>query len=141
MPLQVRTNQRLSIDHVFPSRFLPVLTILTFSASLHHEDDDIVDGASVRWCINYGEAENIQLCLITLPKPASTIEGRPAFRRDTCPGLFLYAEDLFTRMTSGCRPYKAPLPTLFNGQPDRLRETLATSPPAHLRVEEGKIYI
>jgi hypothetical protein len=110
---------------------------LSLSASLHHEDDNIVDGASVRWCINYGEAENIQLCLITLPKPASTIEGRPAFRRDTCPGLFLYAEDLFTKMASGCRPYKAPLPTLFNNQPDRLRETLATSPPAHLRVEEG----
>jgi hypothetical protein len=96
-----------------------------FPASLHH-DDDHVDGAALRWCINYGEAENIQLCLLSLPQPATATEGRPAFKRDACPGQFLYAEDLFTKLASACRPHNAALPTLFTEDPDQLRDTLET---------------
>jgi hypothetical protein len=113
-------------------------TLITFlfAESLHH-DDDHVDGAALRWCINYGEAESIQLCLISLPQPATAIEGRPAFKRDSCPGQFLHAVDLFSKLATTCRPHQAPLPTLFTEDPEQLRETLATHPPAHLRVEEG----
>jgi hypothetical protein len=77
-----------------------------------------------------------------LPQPATAIEGRPAFKRDACPGQFIYAEDLFTKLASACRPHNAALPTLFTEDPDQLRDTLETHPPAHLRVEEGiKLYL
>jgi hypothetical protein len=103
-----------------------------------HEDEQTAShGAALRWVINYSEEDNIQLCLLSLPLPLSQLNGRPAFKRDTCPGLFLYTVDLFTKIASTCRPHGAPLPTLFNSNPEELQETLATTPAAFLRVEEG----
>jgi hypothetical protein len=79
----------------------------------------------------------LQISLLGLPQPLSTLDGRPAFKRDTCPGIFLFCEDIFTQLATKCRPHGAALPTLFTSDPDKLRDTLATSPPACLRVEEG----
>jgi hypothetical protein len=106
-------------------------------------DDEhaIQPGAALRWVINYSEADNIQLCLLSLPQPQSALNGCPAFKRDTCPGLFLYTENLFTKIASTCRPHGAPLPTLFNDNPAELQETLATTPAAFLRVEEGQFFL
>jgi hypothetical protein len=105
--------------------------------SPHEDEHAMPPGAALRWVINYNEEDNIQLCLILLPQPQSSLNGRPAFKRDTCPGLFLYTEDLFTKIASTCCPHGAPLPTLFNNNPAELQETLATTPAAFLRVEEG----
>jgi hypothetical protein len=44
------------------------------------------NGAVLRWVINTDGEDNFDLILLALPSSASAIKGRPAFKRDTCPG-------------------------------------------------------
>jgi hypothetical protein len=102
-----------------------------------NHDDPI--GASLRWCINFDETDALQLCLLALPQPLSALEGKPAFKRDTCPAIFLQRFELSTKMSSVARPRGAPQPVLFNDDPKSLFEKLQSSPSAYLRVEEGRL--
>jgi hypothetical protein len=50
------------------------------------------NGAVLRWVINTDGEDNFNLILLALPSSASAIKGRPAFKRDTCPGQRVYRE-------------------------------------------------
>jgi hypothetical protein len=108
---------------------------------LHDTNPDDPAGAAVRWSINYSESNTLQLCLLALPQPASHIEGRPAFKRDFCPAIFLDRFELVTKMSSVARPRGTPQPVVFNDNPTALYEQLETTPSAFLRIEEGNLQI
>jgi hypothetical protein len=93
----------------------------------------------VQWCLNFSERDGIQLALMALPAPASSIEGRPAFQRDACPGIFIHKWDVFTKPSKSVALRNTPCPILFAEDPARTRSALAKSEQAFIRVERGNL--
>jgi hypothetical protein len=79
----------------------------------------------------------LQLVLMALPMPASNLEGKPAFRRDACPGIFIHKWDLFTKPARASNPRNAPLPILFAESPSKAKRMLAHDHVAFRRIEDG----
>ena len=92
---------------------------------LHNSTDG--GGASLRWIINVGDNDEIQLGLQSLPTNLASVEGRPAFRRDACAGHLLAKTTLegdFIRAGH----LKGPRPILFSAHPDLARGSLSSKP-------------
>ena len=98
---------------------------LCFADFLHDNSSETKKvGAAFRWCIDAQDDKGLELCLQTLPSPVSTLEGRPAFRCDTCPGVTLKRWPIIVNMADG------PRPTLCCKDQAKLIETLMCTPGA-----------
>ena len=95
-------------------------------------------GASLRWCIDVSHDDSIILCLQTLPRALSAIDGRPAFLRDACPGHIVFKLPLLTDyILTGS--LKGPRPILFSNAPDISRGALAESKRKISKAKKGEI--
>ena len=74
-------------------------------------------GASLRWCVDAVDGEDLYLHLQHLPTALSNISGRPTFSRDTCPATDIAAFLLDVDwVDSG--PLHGPRPVLFAHDPE-----------------------
>ena len=94
-------------------------------------------GVALRWVINADGEGGMQLLLQALPSPAATINARPAFKRDSCPGISVVNMNLsveidYNPITIG------PTPTLFSTNPDTTKQILSTSRSARINMIKGK---
>ena len=94
-------------------------------------------GVALRWAINADGEGGCQLLLQALPSPAATINARPAFKRDSCPGISVVNMSLsveidYNPITTG------PTPTLFSTNPDTTKQILSTSRSARINMIKGK---
>jgi hypothetical protein len=105
---------------------------------LHDGQLDQPCGAALQWCLNFSEHEMLQLVLMALPVPASSLEGKPAFRRDACPGIFIHKWDVYTKPARSSNPRNAPLPILFVETPSKAKRILGFNSIAFRRIEDGK---
>ncbi len=77
---------RISITHAGEDATTPYLEAVRTAAAA---DPSI--GASLRWCVDGVDGEDLYLHLQHLPTALSNISGRPSFSRDTCPGTVIAA--------------------------------------------------
>jgi hypothetical protein len=108
---------------------------ICFNAEILHTPTN-GGGASLRWVINVGDEDDIQLGLQSLPSNLAFIEGRPAFRRDACAGQMLHKISL----AGDCEragPLKGPKPILFSTSPDMARGSLYSTTKM-IKAEKGK---
>ena len=82
--------------------------------------------------------DSIILCLQTLPRALSAIDGRPAFLRDACPGHIVFKLPLLTDyILTGS--LKGPRPILFSNAPDISRGALAESKRKISKAKKGEM--
>ena len=82
--------------------------------------------------------DSIILCLQTLPRALSAIDGRPAFLRDACPGHIVFKLPLLTDyIRTGS--LKGPRPILFSNAPDISRGALAESKRKISKAKKGEM--
>jgi len=106
-------------------------------AETAHEADH-TRGGVLRWCINVTHTEELELCLMNLPVALSGIAGRPAFKRDTCPGQVIWRHHIEADYVIN-GPLKGPRPTLF--APDHKTAAAAISHnPSMLKTGKKNIY-
>ena len=96
-------------------------------------------GVALRWAINADGEGDIQLLLQALPSPASIVNGRPAFKRDTCPGISVVHYNLNVNIDH--HPITAgPIPILFSSNPDTMKIALSTKHSANTNIIKGMWY-
>ena len=121
------------LQPIYNSTYIQIT--ICFNAEILHAPTN-GGGASLRWVINVGDEDDIQLGLQSLPSNLAFIEGRPAFRRDACAGQMLHKISL----AGDCEragPLKGPKPILFSTSPDMARGSLYSTTKM-IKAEKGK---
>ena len=93
-------------------------------------------GVSLRWAINADGEGGVQLLLQTLPAPASLLNNRPTFKRDTCPGRTVISFNMSVDIYYNPGTF-GPKPILFSTNPEVTNQVLATSSSAHHNIFKG----
>ena len=93
-------------------------------------------GVALRWAVNADGENGVQLLLQALPAPANIINGRPAFKRDSCPGITVVNACIGVNIdqnpiTTG------PIPVIFSSNPDTTKKALASSYSAQTNIIKG----
>ena len=123
-------------------RFLPYYNpLFTFPDLLNNEAKlDPPRGVCLRWAINADGEGGTQLLLQSLPAPASIINSRPAFKRDSCPGKTVIAFNMSVNIDYNPITF-GPTPILFSSNPEVTNQVLSTSTSARLNMIKGTYLI
>ena len=93
-------------------------------------------GVALRWAVNADGENGVQLLLQALPAPANIINGRPAFKRDSCPGITVVNACIGVDIDQN--PITAgPIPVIFSSNPDTTKKALASSYSAQTNIIKG----
>ena len=119
----------------------PHIDFFLFPGLLKDEaNHDQPKGASLRWAINADGEGGIQLLLQTLLAPASLLNNRPTFKRDTCPGRTVISFNMSVDIDYNPATF-IPKPILFSTNPEVTSQVLSTSSSAHHNIFKGEINI
>ena len=83
-------------------------------------------GVAIRWAINADGEGGLSLILQALPATAASLNSRPAFKRDICPGLPFYTDPISVEIDYN-NGVIGPKPRLFSTAPEITERALATS--------------
>ena len=97
-------------------------------------------GAAVRWAINADGEGGLSLLLQALPASAASLNSRPAFKHDICPGVTLI--NLLLSVDIDYNPgLIGPKPRLFSTAPDSTAKILGSSKSSSHNTGKGKLFI
>jgi len=97
-------------------------------------------GAAVRWAINADGEGGLSLLLQALPASAASLNSRPAFKRDICPGVTLINLLLSVDIDYNSRLI-GPKPRLFSTAPETTAKILGSSRSSIHNTGKGKSLI
>jgi len=83
-------------------------------------------GVAIRWAINADGEGGLSLILQALPATAASLNSRPAFKRDICPGIPFYTDPISVEIDYN-NGVIGPKPRLFSTAPEITERALATS--------------
>ena len=95
-------------------------------------------GAAVRWAINADGEGGITLLLQALPATAASLNSRPTFKRDICPGVALLNIQLNVEIDYN-PGLMGPQPRLFSTAPDITDNQLRASMSSRHNTGKGNI--
>ena len=93
-------------------------------------------GAAVRWAINADGEGGLALLLQALPVSAASLNNRPAFKRDICPGVALINIPLSVEIDYN-PGLIGPKPRLFSTSPDTTERALGSSRSSRHNTRKG----
>ena len=94
-------------------------------------------GAAVRWAINADGEGGLSLLLQALPTTAASLNSRPAFKRDICPGVALVNSNLSVDIDYN-PGIIGPRPRLFSTAADTTDKVLRSSKSSCHNTAKGK---
>ena len=97
-------------------------------------------GAAVRWAINADGEGGLSLLLQALPASAASLNSRPTFKRDICPGVTLINLLLSVDIDYNSRLI-GPKPRLFSTAPETTAKILGSSRSSIHNTGKGKSFI